>query len=115
MNTKLSHIQNWPELAEKANWFVAELAKRCGVSVRVLERHFLQNMGRPPKAWLIGERQHRALKLLHDGWPVKVTAAQLGYKYAHHFSREFKAYWGFCPSSQMTASKPTAGECRVLV
>ena len=35
--------------------------------------------------------------MLRDGSSVKETAAQLGYKYPHHFSRAFKKQHGFCP------------------
>jgi AraC-like DNA-binding protein len=101
MSTHADRIQNWLEFAQNANWSVGTLAKKSGVSVRMLERHFLQNMGKPPKAWLIERRQKRALELLHDGCSVKETAAHLGYQYSNNFSREFKAFWGYSPSAEL--------------
>lgn len=98
MNTKLNHVQNWPELAEKANWSVSAIAKSCGVSLRTLERHFRKQLKISPKRWLAEERQRRALVLLNGGWSVKETATQLGYPYAHHLSREFKKRWNRCPT-----------------
>ena len=41
-NSRLKHIQNWPEWARVANWSAATLAQNCGVSLRTLERHFLK-------------------------------------------------------------------------
>ena len=115
MNARLDRVQNWLELAEEAHWAVAVLAKRAGTSVRMLERYFRQNMGQSPKAWLVEQRQRHAMDLLHDGCSVKETGAQVGYRYAQHFSREFKAYWGSCPSAHAASNKPGVGQCRILV
>jgi AraC-like DNA-binding protein len=103
--TKLNNINNWPELARQANWSVGKMAKLCGVSVRVLERHFHQTQAKSPKAWLTEQRQKQALELLDGRIPVKEAAARLGYQHAHHFSREFKAYWGYCPAEHAGISR----------
>jgi AraC-like DNA-binding protein len=100
MNSKLNHIQNWPELASQTNWSASALAKKCGVSVRTLERHFLEQMGKSPKGWLAEQRQIQAAELLHDGSTVKETAASLGYKHPSHLTNEFKKHWGHCPSNK---------------
>jgi transcriptional regulator GlxA family with amidase domain len=97
VNTRLNHVQDWVALGRQCNWSVRTLAKSCDVSVRTLERHFLKNMGTNPKLWLAAQRQKQAMELLRDGSSVKATASQLGYRYANHFSREFKGYWGYCP------------------
>ena len=99
MNTKLKHIQDWTPLARQAEWTVSKLAKLCGVSVRTLERHFLATHGQKPKGWLAAQRQRQAFELLRDGSSVKETASTLEYDHANHFSREFKAHWGFCPTT----------------
>jgi AraC-like DNA-binding protein len=98
MNTRLNHIQNWPELAEEANWSGTTLARNCGISLRTLQRHFLKTMGKTPKTWLDEQRHLQAVKLLREGSSIKETAAHLGYKHAHHFSRNFKKYFGFPPT-----------------
>jgi transcriptional regulator GlxA family with amidase domain len=98
MNTKLNHIQNWHELAKDANWSAAKLAKLCCVSLRTLERHFLKNMGKSPKAWLSEQRLQRAINLLQDGSSVKETAGLLGYKHPNHLTNRFKKHCGHCPT-----------------
>jgi len=100
MNTKLNQTPNWPDLAKQANGSVSGLAKCAGVSVRTLERHFLRQMGKRPKAWLIEQRQHRAVELLRHGNSVKEIAGNLGYVHASHFSREFKKYWACSPTAK---------------
>jgi transcriptional regulator GlxA family with amidase domain len=114
--------QNWQELAQRANWSAAALAKECGVSLRTLERYFLKAMGERPQAWLCEERQRRAVELLRDGSNVKTTAALLGYRHATHFSREFKKHWGHAPTERghdpvnnNTVNAGNGTECRNLV
>lgn len=97
--SRLDRIQNWPELAQKCGWCAKTLANECGVSLRTLERYFCGNMSRPPKTWLVEQRQRRAAEIVNQRLPLKVTAFQLGYKYPAHFTRDFKSHWGCCPSS----------------
>lgn len=99
MSRRLARITNWSERARQADWCTAQLARQCGVSVRTLERHFLRVMGQAPHAWLIEQRMAEACGLLARGLTVKETAANLGYKNPHHFTREFKKHLGYCPSA----------------
>lgn len=99
MNTKLKHVENWLELAKEADWSAAKMAEMCNVSVRTLERYFLQQMQKPPKAWLIDQRQKRAMKLLNTGFSVKQVTSELNYQHASTFSREFKKFWKVCPTN----------------
>ena len=92
MINRLDRIQNWIELAREAGWSVSRMADQCGVSLRTLERYFLKRMGRSPKVWLAEQRFRRATELLRGGCSIKETAMDIGYKYAHHFSRDFKNY-----------------------
>jgi transcriptional regulator GlxA family with amidase domain len=98
MNTKLNHVQNWSELAQQADWRAATLAKNCDVSLRTLQRYFLKEIGKSPKAWLAEQRQQQAAKLLQGGSSVKEAAASLDYKNPNHLTNEFKKHWGYCPT-----------------
>jgi transcriptional regulator GlxA family with amidase domain len=97
MNTRLDHIGNWPELAREANWSSSVLAEKCGVSLRTLERFFLNYSGTNPRAWLDEQRQRRAIELLKHGLSVKEVANQLAYKDQRHFSHAFKRRNGHAP------------------
>ena len=103
MNTKLHYIENWLELAQRANWSVANVAELCVVSIKTLERYFIREKGKTPKAWLAEQRQYQALELLRNGFSVKETAMQMGYSHATQFSREFHKFWGSSPGSSLTA------------
>ena len=107
MNTKLNHIQKWPELARAANWCAATLAKNCGVSLRTLERYFLDEMGKCPKKWLLEQRHQKADEMLTDGLSVKETAGNLGYdhNHFHNFSRDFKVQMGHCPTTKTVSQR----------
>ncbi len=105
MNTRLKEVPNWPELARQADWSIAKLSKLCGVSQRVLERHFLENVGKTPRSWLAEHRQHCALQLLSGGSSVKEAAAYLGYKQATNFSRAFSKHWGSYPTVLVSQAK----------
>src|ERR1017187_3483033 len=113
MSTHLNHIQNWLELAREANWSAAALAKKCGVSVRALHRHFLKQMGKNTNIWLAEQRQRHALELLRDGCSIKETASCLGYKHPTNFTRKYKNHWGICPSLQPPPLAPptSANDC----
>jgi transcriptional regulator GlxA family with amidase domain len=113
MNTRLNHIQNWPELAQAANWSASALAKKCDVSVRTLERYFRKELSKTPKAWLSERRQGQAIELLRDGFSVKETAARLGYKQAGNFSRKFAKHWGVCPTMEAPRIKLLRATCVV--
>jgi AraC-like DNA-binding protein len=89
MNTRLNHIQNWPELMEKANWAISALAEQSGVSVRTLERYILWKFGKCPRSCMAEQRQRKALQLLHNGASIKQAASSLAYQYPRDFSRRF--------------------------
>ena len=111
-SSALRRIQNWPERAHEAGYSVKALAKAYGVSVRVLERLFLLAVGHSPRHCLKRLRMQRAIELLRDGSNVNETADRLGYRYATHFSAEFKHVYGVPP--RVHARIPQARLAEVL-
>jgi len=89
MNTRLNLIQNWPERAEHSQWSAALMAQNCGVSLRTLERHFLEKFGKCPRCWIGQMQQQRALEHLSGGFNVNETAAKLGYGHTSSFCHKF--------------------------
>lgn len=97
MKSTLARVTDWEGLTQTVRYNVRALAAGCGVTVRQLERYFLQTMGQSPHHWLHALRMRRAVELLRDGTSAKATAAILGYKGAQHFNHDFKKYYGTAP------------------
>jgi AraC-like DNA-binding protein len=105
--------KNWSALAQEANYSTEALASLCGLSIRQLERNFKQTMAQSPKQWLNALRLEAARKLLQDGGSVKEAALSFGYKHPHHFSRDFRKFFGVSPSrahaiQSLAGQKPAA-------
>jgi len=111
MQSRLNRIPDWNERAEASNYSATALAKRCDVTLRHLERYFLETRGRSPHAWLHELRQRKARELILGGSLVKETAARLGYSQVANFSRDFKRHHGVSPA---VIERPSA-KCRVLI
>lgn len=77
---------------------VAVLARACGLPVRAFTARCRAATGLPPAKALLRHRCEQALRLLHDGLPVAVTAERLGFASPFHFSRAFKRHLGEAPS-----------------
>jgi len=102
MASRLTRVSNWEELAEEAGYNPKNLADRCGVSLRQLERFIPQATGKTPQRWLNDLRQQKACELIASGQSVKEVSIRLGYKQSSHFSREFKRFHGVPPSERQT-------------
>ncbi len=103
MRSRLSRITNWSELAEQSNYNAKNLAERCSVSLRQLQRFFPRRIGKAPQRWLNDLRQQKALELLTGGQSIKQVAYSLGYKQSSHFTRQFKQFHGLAPSEFLDA------------
>ena len=80
------------------SWMAYKHNEQAAQSTQTMVDGGLKAMGKRPQTWLCEQRQSRAVELLQDGCNVKKTATLLGYKYATHFSREFKKHWGHAPT-----------------
>ncbi|WP_236655398.1 helix-turn-helix domain-containing protein [Streptacidiphilus carbonis] len=79
---------------------VEQLADRCGVSVRTLQRLFAEYVGASPKWVLRRARLHEAAQRAGEGsvdWAA--LAADLGYADQAHLSRDFTAVVGLPPTT----------------
>jgi len=50
---------------------------------------------------LIEQQQDDVVEVLKKCTCIKEAAANLGYKHTQHFSRDFKAFWGYCPTEMI--------------
>jgi transcriptional regulator GlxA family with amidase domain len=116
MNGRLVRItaEEWRVMAREAEYNVRKLAKRCGMSVRSLQRHFPHLMGKCPQCWLDEERMRRAGELLANGYGVLEVRNELAFVSAAHFSRLFKQRYGHAPREHAAWVRNKAGkvDCR---
>lgn len=95
--SQLERIADWVLLAQKAGYRANKLANLNGISLRQLERFFIEHFKRPPQEWLDELRLIKAALFLVSGRRVKEVAVQLGFRNVSHFSRKFERYHGCRP------------------
>lgn len=77
---------------------IAEVARRCGVSINTLGRIFQERLGVSPVTHLRRCRVNRALELLrHSDQPVKSIAWSVGLPDLHHFNKVLRTETGRSP------------------
>jgi AraC-like DNA-binding protein len=75
-----------------------ELPGLVGLSSRQLDRIFVQQFGRTPRAYAEERRVETARRLLRqDGLPIKQIAFQLGFRQPSYFTHWFRARVGLSP------------------
>lgn len=96
-SSQLERITEWALLAHKAEYRAQNLARSIKISLRQLERFFIEHFGRPPQEWLDELRLVKAAVLLVAGHRVKEVSGNLGFKDVSHFSKRFERYHGCRP------------------
>lgn len=97
MGSRLDRRSDWEELASECGYRVEEIARKCRVSPRQLQRHFLLLFGSTPKRWLDELRAQAAAEQISAGELVKTASSNLHFKQASHFTRFFKRVKGMTP------------------
>jgi AraC-like DNA-binding protein len=101
----------WEDMAHKAKYNAANLARFYGISKRQLEREFQRQLGCSPQSWLDKQRILAAKPLLLSGRLIKQVASELGFKQTSHFCRQFKFHNEMTPSEFIHSASPNAS-CR---
>ena len=94
------------KLAEQAGYDAKKLAALYNLSTRQLERQFQASLGCSPQKWLNELKIFKAQELLHDGYSVKETSSELGYRHASYFCYQFKSVCGLTPKNFMKGTSP---------
>lgn len=98
MKSHLDRDGDWARWGAKAGYKAKVLAEIRKVSLRQLERYFIDYFGRPPQDWLDELRLAKAAALLVEGHRIKEVALRLGFDNASNFSRKFARFYGCRPS-----------------
>ncbi len=78
---------------------VGEIARRLGLSERHFSRLFAQQVGLPPKTWLLRQKLEEAMRLLTgSNRSVTSVAYATGFSSCAHFSQAFHKHFGTYPS-----------------
>jgi len=87
---------------------VDDLARRCGLGARQLERLFRATVGLAPKTLARLARFQAALRACEGGAPLASAGLAAGYADQAHFSREFRRVAGVTPSAFAAERAPLA-------
>lgn len=86
-----------------------DLCQAIGLSPRGVENLFRDLLGITPNAYLRHRRLHQAHKALRQGGvepgTVKRCALEYGFRHMGHFSHEYRALFGECPSETLAGGK----------
>ena len=103
MAKRLERIDDWAALAEAADYEPGRMAALCPVSLRHLERHFLQHFRLTPGQWIRQQRCGIAREMIAHGHSNRMVAKTLKFAGESHFCREFKKVFGVSPQSLVPA------------
>jgi transcriptional regulator GlxA family with amidase domain len=96
----LCHVLDWLERHSHEDLAVTAIARRAGMSVRSLSRHFKQQTGTTPLKWLLRARIRRAQVLLETTTqPIERIASSVGFGSAVSFREQFRCVLGTNPQS----------------
>ena len=80
---------------------IEKLHRLCGISDTYFRRLFLEKYNMNPKEYVLSERLSHAKTIIEDGDydSIKEVAEAVGYEDSMYFSKAFKKYYGYSPSS----------------
>jgi LacI family transcriptional regulator len=85
---------------------VNDMARAAGMSRRVFERRFVNQIGRAPKAELLRLRIERVKELLADtDWPLAQISERTGFRYSEYLHTVFTQKTGTTPGQFRAAAK----------
>ena len=99
MNSRLLRIQDWERLAREAKFRPALMADLCPISLRQLERFFVEQFHETPRRWTRALRCRLARQLISDGWSIDAVVAELHFGNASQLCHDFKKLYGITPLS----------------
>jgi len=97
-STSLSRLLEWLERHSHEELPITTIARRAGMSVRSLSRHFREQTGTTPLKWLLRARIRRAQQLLETTTqPIERIASSVGFGSAVSLREQFRRAVGTSP------------------
>lgn len=96
---KVADLCEWAALDHEDPVTVGDLAARCGLGLRALQKNFLRHFDSTPGEYLRGLRLDQARKLILSGaFTVTHAALEAGFVHLGHFSANYEKRFGELPS-----------------
>jgi transcriptional regulator GlxA family with amidase domain len=92
-------IENWEELAERAQFRPSVMADICLISLRQLERFFMQKYNKSPVKWVRELRCRLAREHISKGFANKQVVDLCHFGNESHLCHEFQRVYGASPQS----------------
>lgn len=109
---KLDELCQWVGLEHEQPLTVGDLALRCGLGLRALEKNFLRHFDCTPFAYLRDARLRKARRLLEDaeaGWSVTEAALEAGFPHLGRFPAVYQDKFGELPSETAQRARRRCG------
>jgi AraC-like DNA-binding protein len=95
---------DWEILASDAGYRLEAISRKCGYSIRTLQRYISHRFHVSLHDFIAEIRLRKASALLEAGCAVKEAALELGYKQTSHFIRCYRQKYGMTPGAWMARS-----------
>ena len=102
---KVADLREWAALDHDDPVTVGDLAARCGLGLRALQKNFLRHFDTTPAEYLRGLRLDKARKLILSGaFTVTHAALEAGFVHLGHFSANYEKRFAELPSITAASS-----------
>lgn len=105
---KVADLCEWAALDHDEPITVGDLAARCGLGLRALQKNFLRHFDTTPHLYLRGLRLEKCRRLIETGnFTVTEAAIDSGFAHFGHFSAAYHEKFGELPSATLRETKRT--------
>lgn len=103
---KVADLREWAALDHDEPITVGDLAARCGLGLRALQKNFLRHFDTTPYLYLRGLRLDKCRRLIETGnFTVTEAAVESGFAHFGHFSAAYDAKFGELPSATLRQTR----------
>ena len=110
---KVADLREWAALDHDDPITVGDLATRCGLGLRALQKNFLRHFDTTPQVFLRNLRLDKVRRLLQDTsarWTVTAAAMDAGFTHLGHFSSSYRERFGELPLATLARTRMSLGE-----
>lgn len=103
---KVADLREWAALDHDEPITVGDLAARCGLGLRALQKNFLRHFDTTPYVYLRNLRLDKCRRLIETGnFTVTEAAVDSGFAHFGHFSAAYRDHFGELPSATLRETR----------